>query len=663
MTSMKLTAMALLLAMYNLAAAQGVTVGSDSGAPGGTAVVPLGYVQQNNLRNFQIVIEYDGSVLSPQTTTDATFGELVNGCPVDLSGVNWEPNRTRCIETSTGTIAITVASGDGASAPALDGLDPFGSITFGIDGSATVGTSLPVTVRVTSATQTGSTTSDASLLSTTDGAVTVEITGSAGFASNPAPTSTVGLGSAVVGNVSADSPSNITVSEVGDQQLDVTAFPFTGANPGDFSTTAAPFNIADGGAPVDVPLRCTPSDVGIRTATFEITNNSSNAPNAQYTVECTGLAPNVQVAPTTIALNGAIGGTPPTGSFTIENPQTTENTASDAQNASLTVTTDASEITITDNIDDNVITVGETDTVTFSCSTANFGGPFTETVQIAWDDPVNGGQATQDVTVTCNIDNVAPGYTSVPAVPGPLAFGAVPFGTASTETINIGNQDSVGTGEQAELEVTGAVLSDMTNYNIVPASPAFTLAAGATNGTESIDVTCTPSGVGNVPAATLTVQTNDGDQVYDLACEGTGDSLSSTPGDLNLGTVPPGTATNEGEITFTNNKITGDIVVENCSFTGDTAVIAGNPDEANFGFTLQPGTSEVRAFQCTPPDISSFALDVSCGVTGGDNATLDFTVSCAGRPLVIPTMSRWGLVVMSLVLLLVAGVAGRRMLA
>jgi len=30
---------------------------------------------------------------------------------------------------------------------------------------------------------------------------------------------------------------------------------------------------------------------------------------------------------------------------------------------------------------------------------------------------------------------------------------------------------------------------------------------------------------------------------------------------------------------------------------------------------------------------------------------------------VIPTMSRWGLVVMSLVLLLVAGVAGRRMLA
>ena len=674
MTSIKLTAMALLLAMGNLAVGQGVTVGTDSGAPGGTAVVPLGYVQENNLRNFQIVIDYDETVLTPQTTTDATFGELVDGCPVDLSGVNWDPSQTRCIDTTTpGTIAVTVSSGPGSGSPALESLDPFGSITFDIDSGATVGTVIPLTVTANSATQTGDTANDPSLLSTTDGSVTLAIVGSAGFASTPSAPATIDLGSGEIGVTSSNSPFNISVSEIGDQTLDVSAIDFSGPNAGDFSSSASPFMITDGGDPVNVDVSCTPSGRGARTATLELTNNSSNQPNPQYSLECAGLAPQVSVAPTTQNLGVAtVNGSSDTDTFTVTNDNSdgfssstdvtiTQGAVSGPAGTPPTISVAPLSFTLDPGANPNAEQV-----VTTTCESdaSTTPGTYTSSATVSYTAPGGAMIMPTNVSIECVVSLESPGYTSAPAAGTTIDFMQVPAGNSATETIAIGNEDSSGTGEQAELEVTGAVLTDTTNYSIDPASPSFTLDPGANNGTESIDVTCTPSGVGTIPPATLTVQTNDGDQVYDLACTGTGEALSFSPSPLNLGSVPPGTATNEGEITFTNNQISGDITVDNCTFTGDTEVIIGNPDEANFGFTLVPGASEVRAFQCTPPEVGSFSLDVSCTLpVRGEVAGLNFTVACAGRPLVIPTMSRWGLVVMSLVLLMVAGVAGRRMLA
>ena len=674
MTSIKLTAMALLLATYNLAVGQGVTVGSDSGAPGGTAVVPLGYVQQNDLRNFQIEIAYDESVLTPQTTTDATFGELVDGCPVDLSGVNWDPSQTRCIDTTTpGTIAVTVSSGPGSGSPALDPLDPFGSITFDIASGAAVGSVIPLAVTVNSAAQTGDTANDPSLLSATDGSVTLEIVGSAGFASNPSAPTTVDLGAAEVDANSNNSPFNIRVSEVGDQTLDVTAIDFSGPNAGDFSSTTSPFMIVDGGDPVDVDVSCVPSGRGARTATLELTNNSSNQPNPQYTLECDGLAPMVSVDPTSQTLGVAtVNGSSDTDTFTVTNDNSdgfssstnvtiTQGAVSGPAGTPPTISVAPLSFTLDPGANPNAEQV-----VTTTCESdaSTTPGTYTSSASVSYTAPGGAMIMPTNVSIECVVSLESPGYTSDPAAGTTIDFMQVAFGGSATETIAIGNEGSSGTGEQAELDVTGAVLSDTNNYSIDPASPSFTLPPGATNGTESIDVSCTPSGVGDVPAATLTIQTNDGDQEYNLACEGDGDFLTSNPsGGLNLGTVPPGTTTNEGTISFTNNRISGDITVNNCSFAGDTEVITSTAGEADFGFTLQPGESEKRAFQCTPPDISPFALNVSCDVTGGDNATLDFTVSCAGRPLVVPTMSRWGLVVMSLMLLLFGGFASRRMMA
>ena len=65
------------------------------------------------------------------------------------------------------------------------------------------------------------------------------------------------------------------------------------------------------------------------------------------------------------------------------------------------------------------ITVGETDTVTLECDNTA-AGSFTKTITLTYDDPVAAGSI--PVIVECDISDIAPGYTSDPAVPGPLAF-------------------------------------------------------------------------------------------------------------------------------------------------------------------------------------------------------------------------------------------------
>lgn len=631
-----------------------MSIGSDSAGPGGTAVVGLDFTTDGVQRSVTADIFFDSTVLTAQATGTPPAA-TVDGCLASLPAGN-QSLLTSCRLVAAGQIRIILTSSDGTSP--LVSAPAFGTITFDVAGSATAGTS-EVIDGVSSDTTPG-TSAD---LVMSDGLVTIAITGSAGYASSPAPGSTINLGSAVVNTVSAGSPSNITVSEVGDQQLNVTAFPFTGANAGDFSTTATPFNIADGGASVDVPVSCTPSAVGTRTATFEITNNSSNAPNAQYTVECTGLAPNVQVAPTSITLNGALGGAAPTDSFTVSNPD--NGTASDAQNVGLSSAPDAAEITITNGLADNVISVGENDGVTVSCSTAA-PGTFNETITVTWDDPVGGGTATQNVTVTCNIANVAPGYSSTPAPGATLAFGQIVNGqTSAPQTIDIGNENSIGSGAQAELQITGAVLSDPASFSFTP-SAAFpiTLPANATNGTASIDVTCGPDSVGALNE-TLTVQTNDGNQVYNLTCEGTSNAgLVATPnvidGTLNLGSVPP-TTTATNSITFSNSgtdplNLTCTLTNNNGGIITSTALPSGTAIPPDFTIT----------FDGTPPEVNTFTEVLNCtaddpATTAAPDQTFAVDVVVSGRPLVIPTLSQWGLLLMMLSLLVAGGFAVRRM--
>lgn len=115
----------------------------------------------------------------------------------------------------------------------------------------------------------------------------------AGYGSNPAPGSTLSMTT----TQGTDATSTVTVSETGNDTLDVTNIAITGADAGKFSVTPASFSIADGGAAQDVVVTCDASTVGTFTkATLEVTHNGTNITSpATYPLSCTVSA--VPIAP------------------------------------------------------------------------------------------------------------------------------------------------------------------------------------------------------------------------------------------------------------------------------------------------------------------------------------------------------------------------------
>ena len=129
-------------------------------------------------------------------------------------------------------------------------------------------------------------------------------------------------------------------------------------------------------------------------------------------------------------------------------------------------------------------------------------------------------------------------------------------GDTSTLTIDIGNEDSVGIGDGAQLGITGATLSDPTNYSVAPDHVHGNAGRKCAERLRVFECHLQPAVDRRLFGATLTVETNDGDQVYnhDLRRNQNAE-LQVTPasaenGTLNLGTVSPGSTTSGSLTTF-----------------------------------------------------------------------------------------------------------------
>jgi hypothetical protein len=656
-----------LLLMSPVAFAQGVTIGTGSGDPGGTATVDLGYAQENSLRAIQIVISYDNTNLTPQAT-----GGSVDGCPVALGGVNWDPGLTACTVVSdplnpgTNVISVTASTGSSSASPALDALAPFGTITFDIDSNAPIGSTFPISVdRVAQAFESGSVTNNPSLLSTADGSVSVDVAPNTAFyASNPAVNELLDFGSAVVGNPTTPDVS-VEVENLGDTNFDLTnlAGTFDAGSSGSYgvSSPATPATVVAGDS-VNVNVNCTPGQRGVNEGDFTITNTSDNQPSASYPTTCTGLAPNPTTIGTPVSpLTGFVGGTAPTGSFQITNPS--GNFTSELTNLTLNTISDAPAITITDGVDSATLAVDGTDTIAFSCSTASEINQ-TETVILTWFDPViDATSSSGAIDVQCTISDTAPVYESDPTAGSTLSI-TTQFGTPGSTGLDVRNANPNDAAD--DLSIVSATADDpIFSVNVI--SSTFP-GNGSFDGTDDIEVSCTPEGVGTV-TGTLTVDTNDPNQpgggfTYPLECTGTGSTVTTSPaagGTLNLGSVPPGTPTSERAIEFTNNELV-DTVGISCTFSDPADVFSVTPDPISF--TVAPGATESAVFQCTPQAVENYSATASCtgSFTRGAPFVAEYTVLCSGRPLIIPTLSNWGLILMSLVLLTIGGLVSRRML-
>ncbi len=113
-----------------------------------------------------------------------------------------------------------------------------------------------------------------------------------GFGSNPIAPGPLSWGDATIG-VQKDLTLNIL--ETGTADLSIDSATLGGDNPGDFAiVTAMPLNITNtaGGNSAPLMLRCTPTVLGVRTATLTLTTNDDpDHSSVTFTLTCNGIAP------------------------------------------------------------------------------------------------------------------------------------------------------------------------------------------------------------------------------------------------------------------------------------------------------------------------------------------------------------------------------------
>jgi hypothetical protein len=621
-----------------------ITIGSGMGAVGGTVDISYDYaaLDADDAGAFQFDLVYDNTVLSPADITMCTAGAPAT----HIASACAEPNGA-----GGGVIRVFALDIVGSTDELPLSITPFGTVTFNVLQSGTH--------TLTFANGVGSDTAGGNVaIGGTDGSITGAITGAAGFGSTPAPGATIDLGAVELGTTTG--AMNIDVSETGDQTLDVTAITFSGANMADFATSAAPFMIADGGANVLVDLTCTPGGRGMRTGTVELTNNSVNSPNAQYTVECAGLSPNV-AAPANVTIpGGVIGSANSTMTFDITNMQ--DGFAFDATNATLTDNGGSAEISITTGLPDGTISIGETNTITLECDHTTSGN-FTETFDLTYDDAAaGGGTNTITITASCNVANAFPVFESDPAAGMTIDFGTIANGdTSGPMGVDVGNSGAVG---GAALNVTAATITGGDAAQFALTFSPFTIPAGqAPDGTDDLSITCSPNSATNF-AATLTINTDDpnepaGGFTYPLACVGGVDSefgSNPAPGStISFGVVPPGVSV-DSILNISNGAGANDDLTVDCSLTGDAEISIASP---TFPQTIAAGADVDVTLNCAVGAPGSFSSVLSCSTNDPNAGTVTYDLTCIGQPLVVPTLSQWGLLAMALLLMFGGAVAFR----
>ena len=631
-----------------------ITVNNASGSVAGTVSVIYDYnaLDTDDVGGIQFDIDYDPNLVDVSSTANCA-----SGAPATHSG-------SFCTEPdSDGVAPDTVRIVIADTTPPTDEIMPFsisplGSVDFDI---LQPGTHTLTFTNAAAGDVTGATVP----ISGNDATITGSITGNAGYSSAPAPNSSIDFGGVVVGQTNS-LPAAITVSEIGDQQLDVMAASFGGGV--DFASSTGAFSIPDGDPPVDVELSCTPTARGNLSDTVNLGNNSVNEPMPQYDLTCAGLSPNVGVAPTTITLNGVVGQPNPSGTFDISNPQ--DGFTSDANNTML-AESGVPEISISSGLTDGTISVDETDTVTVECDTTN-QGMFSETITVSWDDPAAGmgSPAQQDVTVDCDIINELPEYESNPAAGSTLAFGTLDNGTTSAPMgIDIGNSDTDAI-PNAQLDITGASITgpDAGAFQLTTDPTGTSIPAGqGPDGTNDAEVTCTPTDGMSTFNATLEIQSNDNDtgagtaspHTYPLTCSGQPDAgFSGNPpagSTIDFGVLPQGTSSGIETISVTNNGANDDLTLD-CTFTGDPQIVILSP---TFPVTIGPGASQGIDSQCNADVPGLFSGTLACTTNDPAAPTVNYDFTCVGAAINVPTLSRWGLIALGLTLLIGGALAVR----
>ena len=107
-----------------------------------------------------------------------------------------------------------------------------------------------------------------------------------GFSSTPTVPGPIAFGEVALNTTASV---NLNIKEAGTQALVIQSGTIGGPNSADFSTTASfPITIPDGGASVDLPIRCTPTQLGPRTAHLTLKTTDPTQSTITFNITCSG---------------------------------------------------------------------------------------------------------------------------------------------------------------------------------------------------------------------------------------------------------------------------------------------------------------------------------------------------------------------------------------
>jgi hypothetical protein len=640
----------------------GVTAGSLTASP---SSLPFGTVQTTTAKSIQETLTNSGGTTVHITQISATGAYSVTGASLPITvaagastsfNVLFAPtasgaaNSTLTVTSDASNPALAIPlSGTGATAGSLTaGTSPlsFGALTVGqsktLSETITNSGGMPVTVSQVAATGIGYSVSG----------VTFPFTLAAGASKSfnvvLAPT-TAGTPAGTLTVTSDASNPSLTVSLSG-----------TVAAVGSLTATTSPLSFGS----VTVGQSKTLSETITNAGGSTVTVSQAAASGAGYSVSgvtvpftlAAGASKsfNVLFAPTT---SGS-----PAGTLTV---------TSDASNPSLTVSLSGTASTVgalaatTSPLSFGSVTVGQSKTLSETVS--NSGGTSVTVSQVAATDtgysvsgvtvpftlaagasksfnvvfaPSTTGTPTGTLTVTSDASNpsltvsisgTAIATGALTATTSPLSFGSVTVGQSKTLAETVTNSGG-STVTVSQVAATGA------GYSVSGVTTAFTLAAGAS---KSFNVVFAPATAGT-PTGTLTVTSDASNPSLTVSLSGTATSqgtITPSPTSLGFGSVQVGNSSTKSEVLSNTGGST--ITVSQVAVSGTGYGISG----VTVPFTIDAGQSFTFSVSFTPQTAGSPSGSVSV-VSNASNTLPAISLSGTGTAVglfgVAPTSFGFG---------------------
>jgi hypothetical protein len=292
--------------------------------------------------------------------------------------------------------------------------------------------------------------------------------------------------------------------------------------------------------------------------------------------------------------------------------------------------------------------------------TIDAGATPPQTIDIVWDAPADSGETyTPTAETDGQIDITSGPQSTLSLTPAAIDFMTVDLGNMPvTDTFTLENTgDAATTVNVSGVSYSGdaefSILTDNCSGQALPADGTtcdvvIEFDAGA-NGVYSgqIDVT---SDANNNADPTGNID-GEADSVADL-------SVNPPFGPVDLGTVVLGSsATANGSIS-NNGSADGDFT---CTLTGDPEI---STTPSPLSGTVPAGGSADFSLTCAVPDTASegdtFNATLECSGDNGFGGTHD--ISCTATefvPFPVPSMNKWGLAVLALLMVMVGGITVR----